>query len=43
MGCKTGGPDYLLQFVEARSIAENTLRHGIAQEEHSPIQTAHAR
>jgi len=28
IGSKAGGPDYLLQFLEPRSIAENTLRHG---------------
>ncbi len=43
LGHKTGGPDYLLQFMQARAIAENTLRHGMAQEEHSPMHAAHAR
>lgn len=28
-GPKAGGPDYLLQFVEARAVAENTVRHGL--------------
>ncbi|HWT94438.1 MAG TPA: aldehyde dehydrogenase family protein, partial [Solirubrobacteraceae bacterium] len=28
-GPKAGGPDYLLQFVEARSVTENTVRHGL--------------
>jgi RHH-type proline utilization regulon transcriptional repressor/proline dehydrogenase/delta 1-pyrroline-5-carboxylate dehydrogenase len=28
-GPKAGGPDYLLQFVEARAICENTVRHGL--------------
>ena len=28
IGSKAGGPDYLLQFVEPRTISENTLRHG---------------
>jgi delta 1-pyrroline-5-carboxylate dehydrogenase len=28
-GPKAGGPDYLLQFVEARSLSENTVRHGL--------------
>jgi RHH-type proline utilization regulon transcriptional repressor/proline dehydrogenase/delta 1-pyrroline-5-carboxylate dehydrogenase len=32
VGSKAGGPDYLLQFVEPRSISENTLRHGFAPE-----------
>ncbi len=30
LGHKAGGPDYLLQFLQARSITENTLRHGFA-------------
>jgi RHH-type transcriptional regulator, proline utilization regulon repressor / proline dehydrogenase / delta 1-pyrroline-5-carboxylate dehydrogenase len=30
VGSKAGGPDYLLQFVEPRSISENTLRQGFA-------------
>ena len=29
-GAKAGGPDYLLQFMQARTITENTLRHGFA-------------
>ena len=32
MGAKAGGPDYLLQFVEARTLTENTLRKGYAPE-----------
>jgi RHH-type proline utilization regulon transcriptional repressor/proline dehydrogenase/delta 1-pyrroline-5-carboxylate dehydrogenase len=28
-GPKAGGPDYLLQFVEARVVTENTMRHGL--------------
>ena len=28
IGSKAGGPDYLLQFIEPRTISENTLRHG---------------
>jgi RHH-type proline utilization regulon transcriptional repressor/proline dehydrogenase/delta 1-pyrroline-5-carboxylate dehydrogenase len=28
-GPKAGGPDYLLQFVEARAVTENTVRHGL--------------
>lgn len=31
-GSKTGGPDYLLNFIEPRAIAENTLRRGFAPE-----------
>lgn len=30
LGSKAGGPDYLLQFMNARSISENTLRRGFA-------------
>jgi RHH-type proline utilization regulon transcriptional repressor/proline dehydrogenase/delta 1-pyrroline-5-carboxylate dehydrogenase len=30
VGSKAGGPDYLLQFVEPRTITENTLRRGYA-------------
>ena len=30
LGTKTGGPDYLREFVVARTISENTLRHGFA-------------
>ncbi len=30
IGSKAGGPDYLLQFMEPRSITENTLRRGFA-------------
>lgn len=30
IGSKAGGPDYLLQFMEPRTITENTLRHGFA-------------
>jgi RHH-type proline utilization regulon transcriptional repressor/proline dehydrogenase/delta 1-pyrroline-5-carboxylate dehydrogenase len=29
-GPKAGGPDYLPQFLHARAITENTLRHGFA-------------
>jgi RHH-type proline utilization regulon transcriptional repressor/proline dehydrogenase/delta 1-pyrroline-5-carboxylate dehydrogenase len=28
-GAKAGGPDYLLHFVEARVVTENTVRHGL--------------
>ena len=27
-GFKVGGPDYLLQFLDARTVSENTQRHG---------------
>ena len=30
IGSKSGGPDYLLQFMVPRSIVENTLRRGFA-------------
>ncbi|MGD1075095.1 MAG: aldehyde dehydrogenase family protein, partial [Thermodesulfovibrionales bacterium] len=30
VGSKAGGPDYLLQFMNPRSISENTLRKGFA-------------
>lgn len=32
IGMKAGGPDYLLQFMEPRSCAENTVRRGFAGE-----------
>jgi RHH-type proline utilization regulon transcriptional repressor/proline dehydrogenase/delta 1-pyrroline-5-carboxylate dehydrogenase len=32
IGSKAGGPDYLIQFVEPRSVTENTLRTGLAEE-----------
>jgi RHH-type proline utilization regulon transcriptional repressor/proline dehydrogenase/delta 1-pyrroline-5-carboxylate dehydrogenase len=32
IGSKSGGPDYLLQFVLPRTISENTLRRGFAPE-----------
>ena len=32
VGSKAGGADYLLQFVEPRAIAENTMRRGFAPE-----------
>jgi RHH-type proline utilization regulon transcriptional repressor/proline dehydrogenase/delta 1-pyrroline-5-carboxylate dehydrogenase len=33
VGSKAGGPDYLLQFLEPRTISENTLRHGFVPPE----------
>ncbi|MFM7364673.1 MAG: aldehyde dehydrogenase family protein, partial [Cuspidothrix sp.] len=30
VGSKAGGPDYLLQFLEPRSITENIQRQGFA-------------
>lgn len=32
VGSKAGGADYLLQFVEPRACAENTMRRGFAPE-----------
>ena len=32
IGFKAGGPDYLLQLTEARTITENTLRRGFASD-----------
>jgi RHH-type proline utilization regulon transcriptional repressor/proline dehydrogenase/delta 1-pyrroline-5-carboxylate dehydrogenase len=32
IGSKAGGPDYLLQFLQPRTITENTLRRGFAPE-----------
>jgi RHH-type proline utilization regulon transcriptional repressor/proline dehydrogenase/delta 1-pyrroline-5-carboxylate dehydrogenase len=32
IGGKAGGPDYLLQFVDARAVCENTMRRGFAPE-----------
>jgi RHH-type proline utilization regulon transcriptional repressor/proline dehydrogenase/delta 1-pyrroline-5-carboxylate dehydrogenase len=33
LGSKAGGPDYLIQFCEPRSVTENTLRRGFAPSE----------
>ncbi len=33
VGSKTGGPDYLLQFMEPKVVTENTLRRGFAPAE----------
>ncbi|MCZ6654946.1 MAG: aldehyde dehydrogenase family protein, partial [Planctomycetota bacterium] len=33
IGSKAGGPDYLIQFVEPRTVTENTLRTGLTAEE----------
>ncbi len=33
IGTKAGGSDYLLEFLLARSITENTMRRGFAPEE----------
>ncbi len=33
IGSKAGGPDYLLQFMEPRTITENTFRRGFSPDE----------
>ncbi len=33
VGSKAGGPDYLLQFLEPRTVTENTIRRGFAPTE----------
>ncbi|MFO0840363.1 MAG: L-glutamate gamma-semialdehyde dehydrogenase [Phycisphaerae bacterium] len=33
LGSKAGGPDYLIQFCEPRTVTENTLRRGFAPSE----------
>lgn len=35
VGSKAGGPDYLLQFLNPRTVTENTLRQGFASTETS--------
>ena len=30
VGSKAGGPDYLLHFMDPRTVTENTLRRGFA-------------
>jgi len=32
IGSKAGGPDYLLQFMDPRTVTENTMRRGFAPE-----------
>ena len=39
-GPKAGGPDYLVQFLHARTITENTLRHGFAPDNQPDTQVA---
>ena len=36
VGSKTGGPDYLLQFMIPRNVVENTFRRGYAAPEEEP-------
>jgi len=38
-GTKAGGPDYLLHFLNARTITENTLRRGFAPTTQDPVST----
>ena len=33
VGSKSGGPDYLLQFLHTRSVSENTMRRGFAPDD----------
>jgi RHH-type transcriptional regulator, proline utilization regulon repressor / proline dehydrogenase / delta 1-pyrroline-5-carboxylate dehydrogenase len=33
IGSKAGGPDYLLQFMEPRTVTENTVRHGFTPDD----------
>ena len=40
VGSKTGGPDYLLQFLEPRTITENTIRRGFAPTSLDPLNPA---
>lgn len=35
VGSKTGGPDYLIQFMDPRVVTENTMRRGFAPPEES--------
>jgi RHH-type proline utilization regulon transcriptional repressor/proline dehydrogenase/delta 1-pyrroline-5-carboxylate dehydrogenase len=37
VGSKAGGPDYLLQFMLPRNVAENTLRRGFAPKEEDSL------
>lgn len=37
VGYKTGGPEYLKQFLQERVVIENTVRRGFAPEEDGPL------
>jgi RHH-type proline utilization regulon transcriptional repressor/proline dehydrogenase/delta 1-pyrroline-5-carboxylate dehydrogenase len=37
VGSKAGGPDYLVQFTNPKSVSENTMRHGFAPLEEKAI------
>jgi RHH-type proline utilization regulon transcriptional repressor/proline dehydrogenase/delta 1-pyrroline-5-carboxylate dehydrogenase len=39
IGSKAGGPDYLRQFMEPRTVTENTMRHGFAPTQKPPQPT----
>ncbi|HSZ59328.1 MAG TPA: L-glutamate gamma-semialdehyde dehydrogenase [Tepidisphaeraceae bacterium] len=41
-GPKAGGTDYLIQFLHARTVTENTLRHGFAPESEPAVHTSGA-
>ncbi|MGI8983294.1 MAG: L-glutamate gamma-semialdehyde dehydrogenase [Acidimicrobiales bacterium] len=43
VGSKAGGPDYLLQFVEPRTVSENTLRQGFAPGESRVVSRSEGR
>jgi RHH-type proline utilization regulon transcriptional repressor/proline dehydrogenase/delta 1-pyrroline-5-carboxylate dehydrogenase len=36
IGSKAGGPDYVRQFMEPRTVTENTMRHGFAPKQEQP-------
>ncbi len=38
LGARVGGPDYLPQFCQARTVAENTQRRGFAPREEEPVE-----
>jgi RHH-type proline utilization regulon transcriptional repressor/proline dehydrogenase/delta 1-pyrroline-5-carboxylate dehydrogenase len=39
IGSKAGGPDYIRQFMEPRTITENLMRHGFAPTQKPPERT----
>jgi RHH-type proline utilization regulon transcriptional repressor/proline dehydrogenase/delta 1-pyrroline-5-carboxylate dehydrogenase len=41
VGSKAGGPDYLFQFMEPRTVTENTMRRGFAPEPGSEDKVVH--
>jgi RHH-type proline utilization regulon transcriptional repressor/proline dehydrogenase/delta 1-pyrroline-5-carboxylate dehydrogenase len=36
VGTKAGGPDYLLHFMDPRTVTENTMRRGFTPDDNSP-------